>query len=294
MKKLNFLKENLDLKIISLILGILVWFNATTDEISVYTIPFKVSYTFQGLGDSLVIISELPEYLTASIKTSGKTFLRIKFSEKVVHKNLSNLRYGVNEVKFDYDDLPISLKDIEIFNVTPRTVPVQVDRIQRRKVPVKAVSILLQNNALFVKSINVIPESTTIIGPASIVSKIQFVPLEPIKIKKSSDTLSVARIENLRSNFLKIENNVDFTVKLTLDTLYPDSIWLRSKKFEQRIKIAFLRPADYKISSKTFIIRTIPVDSTETLSFYKLEVDAPPPIKIVSVEPEMIPIRRSD
>ncbi|MDI6851021.1 MAG: hypothetical protein QMD82_03680 [bacterium] len=294
MKGLSFIKENLGLKIISLILGIIVWFNATTDEISVYTIPFKISYTFQGLGDSLVIINRLPEYINASIKTSGKTYLRIKFSEKVVYKNLSNLRYGINEVKFDYEDLPLSLKDIEIFSINPRTILVQVDRIQKRTVPVKVVSVLLQNNNLFVKSISVSPETTTIIGPASIVSKIQFLPLEPIEVKKSSDTLFISKVEKLNNDFLKIENTEGFKVRLSLDTLYRDSTFLRIRKFEQRIKITFLRPADYQVSNKSFNIKATLIDSLESLSVYKIEVEAPQPLKILSIEPEMVTIKKSN
>uniref|UniRef100_A0A7V4E4X9 YbbR-like domain-containing protein n=1 Tax=candidate division WOR-3 bacterium TaxID=2052148 RepID=A0A7V4E4X9_UNCW3 len=294
MKSLSFIKENLGLKIISLILGIIVWFNATTDEISVYTIPFKLSYTFQGLGDSLVIINKLPDYINASIKTSGKTYLRIKFSEKVVYKNLSNLRYGINEIKFDYEDLPISLKDIEIFNINPRTILVQVDRVQKRKVPVKVVSVLLKNSTLFVRSINVNPETTTIIGPASIVNKIQFLPLEPIEVMKSVDTLFVAKVEKLNNDFIRIENGEGFKVRLSIDTLYKDSIFLRSKKFEQRIKIAYLRPSDYQVSHRSFNIKTTLIDSLESLLVYKLEVEATPPLKILSVEPEMVTVKKSN
>jgi hypothetical protein len=114
MKVIKILTENLHLKIIALILGIFIWINAATDEISLYRLNFEVKYITQDLGDTLVILSELPQKISVTVKTTGKSYLKSRFSRKVIYKRVENFSHGTNLIAFTQEDIPLSLRENEI------------------------------------------------------------------------------------------------------------------------------------------------------------------------------------
>ncbi|HOK22407.1 MAG TPA: hypothetical protein PKU94_04900 [Candidatus Hydrothermia bacterium] len=291
--KFKRLTENLDLKIISLLLGVVVWFNAVTDDISVYSLSFKVEYSIQDLGDTLVIISDLPQSVNTSIKTSGKTFLRLRFSDRYIHKNIQNLRYGINEIKFSYEDIPVSLKDIEIFSINPQSFFINVDRKISKPLQVKPSTITIQDELLTLKKATISPETATVRGPASIVGNMQYLTLEPVKVKKSTDTLIEVKLEQIANSYIEIPAITrPFLVKMTFDSLKVDSIYLRTAVSREKIKVTYLKPYDLTpITSKMFKVTALPIDSTGEIKFYKISVSASPPIRVKSVEPEIITVQ---
>lgn len=289
MKRLKSVTENFGIKIISLLLGFIVWFNATTDDISIYSLTFKVKYTLPDLGDSLVIMSELPQNVKTSIKTSGKTYLRLRFSDRYIHKNIQNLRFGINEIKFSYEDIPVSLKDVEIFTINPQNVFINVDRKMRMKVPVKPGIVVVQDEALVVKNISVHPESVSITGPASVVGNIQYLSLEPAKVKKSTDTIVEAKLENSVNSLFELQPpQTSFTLKLVYDSLQLDSTYLRTGIPNQRVKVTYYKPYNLTASSRMFRLKTSPIDSSGEVKFFKVSVDASPPIRVKAIDPEII------
>lgn len=286
------LKENFGLKVVSLLIGIIVWFNATTDEVSVFNVTFNVQYSYDQLGDSLIITSHLPENIRVLIKTTGKNYLKLKYSKNSIHKNLQNIKYGINEIKFDYGDIPVSLKDVEIFNIYPQSFFISVDRIGKKAVPVKISTIITQSENLYIKQTKIYPESAFVSGPLSMINNIKFLLLEPIKVKKISDTIFTVSIENFNEKLITLEDTKTYSVFLVLDTLISDSISIKLKDIPQRVTISYWRPTDFKPETKHFKISKEIVDSTAQFVFYKINVETTSPLKVKSVEPEMISIQR--
>jgi len=287
-KLLKTITENLHLKIISLVLGILVWANAVTDDVSVYRLNFTVKYITQGLGDSLQIVSQLPEKANVSIKATGKTYIKLNFSRREVIKTLKGLKVGTNDVRFTEEDLPIPLKEVEVLAIEPELIRLEVDSVVRRKVPIRPEDLVITDEFVEVVDVKVTPDSILVIGPSLLVKKLQYVQTEKVVVRNLEDTLHTVGLKELPSEFFKIENQKQkCQVKLTLRPLALDTISIPTK-FKQKIQVIVLKSQGLKISQKDLKIKMIPMDTTGPVKFYKPEIITPLPIKIKAVIPEIV------
>lgn len=291
MKILRHISENLHLKIISLILGLFVWINAITDDISLYKLNYEIVYVFQDIGDSLMVVNELPQKIEVTVKTTGKNYLKLRFSKRLIIKNAGKVKYGTNIIPISQEDIPISLRETEIFSVKPEQVIIEVDRIENKKVPIFLGSVELSNELIEIRESSVHPESVFIAGPSSLVKRLQYIVTEPISVKSLSDTIHSVSINVLPKRFFKIDSTYKkVIVKLRLDTLTHATIELKTRFKGKNLKVAVIKPLTLQLQPQDFKIRYLPIDSLPEMKFYKVEITPPARVKVTSIEPEIISV----
>ncbi len=291
MKVIKILTENLHLKIIALILGIFIWINAATDEISLYRLNFEVKYITQDLGDTLVILTELPQKISVTVKTTGKSYLKSRFSRKVIYKRVENFSHGTNLIAFTQEDIPLSLRENEIINIKPEKIVIEVDKIENRKIPVIPGDIQTTSELIEVTGWQVYPDSVNVKGPATLIKKLQKLYTEPVKVKSLNDTVIVASLTELPEKFFKVDTaHKKVTLKLTLDSLSYFTFDLKTKYKDKTVKITVLKKKDLELSPRDFKVLYEPLDSSPELKFIKVKVVSDKKVRVKSVEPEIIAI----
>lgn len=291
MKIFKQITENLHLKLISVILGLFVWFNAVTDDVSLYKLNYEIIYVFHDLGDSLMIVNELPQKIEVTLKTTGKNYLKLRFSKRLVIKNAGKVKYGTNTIPISQEDIPVSLRETEIFSVRPEQVIVEVDRIENKKVPIFPGPIELSNELIELRESSVYPESISIAGPSNLIRKLQYILTEPISVRSLSDTLHSASINVLPKRFFRIDSTYKkVTVKLRLDTLVYATIDLRTRFRGKTLKVTVIKPLTLQLEPQDFKVKFVPLDSLPEMKFYKVEITPPTRVKVASIEPEIISV----
>ncbi len=291
MKILKQISENLHLKIISLILGLFVWVNAITDDISLYKLNYEIIYVFQDLGDTLMVVNELPQKIEVTLKTTGKNYIKLRFSKRLIIKNAGKIKYGTNIIPISQEDIPVSLRETEIFSVKPEQVVIEVDRIENKKIPILPGHIELSNELIEIRESSVHPESILISGPSSLIRKLQYILTEPISIRSLSDTLHSVSINVLPKRFFKIDSTFKkVTVKVRLDTLTQATYELKTRFRGKTLKVIVVKPLALHLEPQDFKVKFIPIDSTPEMKFYKVEITPPARVKVKSIEPEIISV----
>lgn len=291
MKFLKILTENIHLKIIALILGIFIWINAATDEISLYRLNFEVKYIIPNPGDSLVILTDLPQKISVTVKTTGKSYLKSRFSKKVIYKNVEKLSHGGNSITFSQEDIPLSLRENEIISIVPEKITIDVDKIESRKIPIFPGDIQTASEFIEVTGWQVYPDSVIVKGPATLIKKLQRIYTQPVKVKDITDTLLETSLMELPEKFFKVDSAYrKITLKLTLDSLSNFTLELKTKYKDKTVKITGLKKRDLELSPKDFKVLYEPLDSAAELKFIKIKVVSNKKVKISSVEPEIIAI----
>jgi YbbR domain-containing protein len=162
-------RESLLRLLLSLVLALALWLYISNKEdpriVQDYPYPVPVS------------VSTTPEGMTVTnITTLEPVFLRFRRTDPNVPitsgsfraiVDLAGLKPGLHRVPVQV----ITDPGIDVVGVRPTTIPVSIQRLQSKRVPVK-VAVLSQPPAGYGSSISFSPSSATVSGPADLVSQV--------------------------------------------------------------------------------------------------------------------------
>ncbi len=185
-------RRNLLLKITSIVLALIIWFNATTDRI--VEMPVRVNVGYYNLKDGLVVSNISSSIINSVIEARRRDFMIMKMfgREPVFNANLKEARKGEFRVAVDKSMIlfPITT-DMNIVRINqPDEIIYYIDSVYSKTVPVMPV-INGKPSEGYIRSSNAViePDKVTITGGRSVIDNIGYVETEVIDITGSTKTL---------------------------------------------------------------------------------------------------------
>lgn len=210
--------ENLGYKLIALLLALLLWFDVSTDEISVveYPVPLHVSVS----GSDMIVINELPAEVDVTFTGRGRDLLSLDRDQLLIEKEVRGAENDTLQIGLDPRDVRRPA-DIEVtpIAVTPSQIVVVTDRFMEKTVTLQPIGTPTAERGFEVVDVVVEPARVKIRGVTSEVSSI------------GSLALDLSQIESV-SGPLDLKMEIAIPESLRTVTVTPDSVRIRGRVVE--------------------------------------------------------------
>lgn len=257
-----------------LILSTILWFLNALNKSYVSEINLKVKYT--NFPEDKVLANAPPDELLVSVQENGFNLIRIKYFSRytpVIDINSFSRLHKLEESKSGNDFYVLTKNllepvkeemskkhgnDLDVLEISPDTIHFQLDKVSRKKVPVKPVVKLEFDNEYNVRgSISSMPDSILISGAERIIDTIEFVETKSKTLNSvhSDKMLDVELKEYTHVRFdekmvrltIPVERFTEKSVKCPVQTInVPDSLYLRI--FPNEVEVVFLVAiSDYEV-----------------------------------------------
>ncbi len=180
------LTSNMGLKILSLFIAALLWFNAVTEK--TYTVTRKIPLIFKNPPAGLQIVSNPPDSILLTMSASGKTLIQLSFFKPVAIVDLSKAREGANRIVISKKNIrfPTDLS-AKIVDIQPTFLNITLARKVRKKVKIVPLITGVPGKNLAVSKIKIeYPKNgrATLVGPRLWISKVTHIFTDSISINK--------------------------------------------------------------------------------------------------------------
>ncbi|MEO0234455.1 MAG: CdaR family protein [candidate division WOR-3 bacterium] len=224
----NFFKTNISLKLISLLIGFLIWFYAFIQEDLVITFPVRVNIITDD-EDMTFFIYDGSEI---EIEFSGKRkdFMMMKllkiFPQYEIRVENYDLRENEEELNFDNLLIPQQVNLVPIKFKGKRILKYYINRkiIKDVNVVLKFKGVLNQNIS-FYKDVEFEPKRIKISGPEILIKDLDFVESEEIDLSELKKSLSLKTKLKKISEFIEYEThyiNVKFFIERKIAKIFQD------------------------------------------------------------------------
>ncbi len=176
-------RENLGIKLAAIVLALLVYFHVRTEREDELT--FRVPVVLKGLPDSLTWTGEIPKDINVVLSGKLKNLLKLRLAPMHVAVDVSKAGPGRFQRTLSSGDVPVPAGSNLL--VTHFAGPERLDILIERKMS-KPVRVLPQvlgrppHGYVMTGPATASPESTTVTGPASVVSLTDSLYTEPIDV----------------------------------------------------------------------------------------------------------------
>jgi YbbR domain-containing protein len=189
--------RNLGLKVLAIALASLLWLTVAGQHIVERSL--RVPLEFRNIPKSLEIVGNTPDTIDVRVRGSSAVLTRLEPGEIVAVLDVSGARTGSRlfQVRADEVRAPFG---VEVTQVVPSTLALELERSARRRVPINA-SVDGQPAPGFVIGTKTVePSSVEVVGPESRVRQITEATTEPVSIKgaraRIRDTVNVGVIDS--------------------------------------------------------------------------------------------------
>jgi len=199
----GFFIHNWELKIASLIIAISLWFFVMLSGRSNVTIDVPLS--FINLPQELEIVDP-PVSVKVHIEGPASILKSLRGDELRSVVDLRNTKAGraVFSLSQKNIDLPETLIVTEL---EPETISIKIEERMKKTVRIKPAITGLPEKGFVISDIMVEPETVTLEGPRSVISKIKKVRTEPLDINGINSDLKYRANLNISSNHIKKDIN---------------------------------------------------------------------------------------
>jgi YbbR domain-containing protein len=180
------LRRNPGLKAVSLLLAFLLWFSINVSERDAegtIELPLRV----RSLASGLVVTSQPAKPIAITVRGPRTILDGIDERRERIALDLGDASPGEERVKLSADmirpELPRRLK---IIRIEPASVKFRIERLARRRLPVKAELAGLPPLG-YTAETNVAPGDVDVSGPASKVDELKEIKTEPIELHGAPD-----------------------------------------------------------------------------------------------------------
>jgi YbbR domain-containing protein len=191
----DWFSSNAAFQVLAVLLALLAWVFVNSGR----TIEQKREVRLQYLQVPKGLVFHRVPLKEFKVDLSGSLYrLRtIKDEDLVYVVDLSQARAGANRVEVDLDNMRLPL-DVEAMHPNPKFFYVHLEEVYVRSLPIKPIYLGALREGFAVSEIRTSPESITLTGPRSVVSKLENVEIEiPVAGKDSSFSLQVKPKINL-------------------------------------------------------------------------------------------------
>lgn len=186
----GLLFDNLGLKLVALLIGLLVYLNVYTDRPNRMLLSFPIE--IEDLGDSLSLSGPVPAVVQAELRGTGKQLLKLRLTEPPLRISLAGVGTGRFTRALGPEDLPLPPDEGPTVErlLGPRMLEITVERRIRRRVAVAPrIEGAPAQGYAWPGDVLAIPGELEVTGPRSAVAGLDSLRLRPISIAGKRDTV---------------------------------------------------------------------------------------------------------
>ncbi len=190
---LNFFRQNIFLKILSLVFAIILWFFVVLEDKVEQDVDVFIHY--QHVPKGLMLVNTPPNKI--HVKVVGPRSILRNLSRKTLSLNidLSEFERGRHLVVLHPKDIPLPA-GLEIIGIQPEKIEIVLERIASRLVPVEPMLEGSPPSGWKLVKVTVIPSKVRIRGPESLVYRIKRLRTKPIDISNlKGEVVRVVELE---------------------------------------------------------------------------------------------------
>ena len=189
--------RNVRLKILALLLASLLWFTVAGEHVVERSL--RVPLELRNAPESLEIVGNAPDSVDVRLRGSSAVLSRVQPGEIIAVLDLGAARTGSRlfPIRADQVRAPFG---IEVSQVIPNTIALDLERAARRRVPVVPATEGNPAPGYVVGRISAEPDTVEIIGPESRLHQITEATTEPVSVKDARapvrDAVSVGVLDS--------------------------------------------------------------------------------------------------
>ncbi len=215
----GFFQNNLSLKLVSLLIGFLIWFYAFVQEELTMTIPVQVNILTKGEESSYLIYDG--SKIDIDFSGKRKDFLLIKFLKKfpVYEIKIEDDYFGEREETLTFENVFVPAQ----INLTPlkfkgkKFLRFYIDKKVTKDVPiVLKFKGMLNQKISFYKDIELDPKRVLVTGPEKLLNNIDYLESEEIDLSKLKKSQSLKVKLRSSDEFIEYKNSI-ITVKFYIE-----------------------------------------------------------------------------
>jgi YbbR domain-containing protein len=258
------LLENIWIKVVALLMGLLLWFHVATEKVYKYRLSLPI--TDIVLGERLTLVDAPPDSMTVVVSASGKQLLRQKWRERGMKISATQLSIGHHTINLTTANTSLAgagsfmiLDEV----VSPTSMLLYVDYTAETQVEVAPDITAIPDEGFSIKRIsNPDPEEITLIGARSQVRKVTTVSTEPRKLTGLRDNLMLT---------LPLVGPAGYQMTLKPDsvTITIEIVAVKTKVFEDIPIVVYNAPSGKAVSTQPSALRielTGPPEDIDLLS----------------------------
>ncbi len=218
-KTWRFVRRDLFLKIISIVLALLVWYGAGDKQPAEYTV--NVPLEIKNVSDDLILLGEIPDVVQARIRGRGR-FFKFRLTEFVAVIDASEAEPGLLLRPITINDVVVPNEiDAEVREViVPRLLRVEVDKKARRRVAVEPVLAGTPPAGFTVVGMpGATPDAVDIVGPERVVAGLRSVRLEDLNVSRLRGPVALRRLVDLSTLPMVEATPAEVEVQVAIDRL---------------------------------------------------------------------------
>lgn len=225
-------RKDLRIKIVIFIFGIILWSNINLEQI--YETDIVVPIKTTGLSKNMTFLEKIPEEARVKIKGNGKVLMLLDKQEDLFFNlDISTVEGRANFFLNDAIFINKTADDIELLSViNPEFIPVALDTLERKKVPIKVDNININLLAGYVTTgkLSIKPDSIIISGPQTKLKSIEYVETDKLSLKDTEKP-----VETEISLKLKNSDIIDYSHEKV--EIYQNIVRKGSYKFKKLIRL---------------------------------------------------------
>ncbi len=171
------LTENLGLKVLSLVLGITLWYAVARDQGAEFA--FSIPLELRNVPEGLEVVEESVQQVDVRLRGPSEILRRLTPRDFRVGVDLSEAEPGERVAYLTPDDVAVPF-GARVLRVTPASVQIALDRTVERTVNVIPRVSGAPAEGFELVGIELSPQTITVIGPATQVRSLEQVTTEPV------------------------------------------------------------------------------------------------------------------
>lgn len=175
--------RNLGLKVLALALAVLLWLNIAGEHMVERS--FRVPLEFRHIPETLEIVGNAPDTVDVRLRGSSALLSRVQPGEIVAVLDLGGARAGSRLFHIRSDEVRAPF-GVEVSQVTPSTLALELEKSARRSVPVVPATDGEPAPGFVVGRKTADPPTVEIVGPESRVRQVTEATTEPVSVKDAT------------------------------------------------------------------------------------------------------------
>jgi YbbR domain-containing protein len=215
---MNFLRKyvfhNFSLKLLSLGVAVLLWMAVTRDPVA--EVALNVPIEFHNAPEHLEISSETIPQVQVRVRGPVRAVRDLSASEVHAVIDLANVQPG--ERTYDLSPAHIRVPDgVQVVQAVPAQIRISFDRRETRQVEVKPRVIGTFASGYRIQQVTALPQSVTIVGPASNVRGVEAAITDPVDASGVVGTATFVTHAYVSDPLVRLANPTPIRVTVTTE-----------------------------------------------------------------------------
>ncbi|MBN2233238.1 MAG: YbbR-like domain-containing protein [Deltaproteobacteria bacterium] len=172
--------NNLNLKILSLIIAVLLWFFVIGESKTEQGMEIPVE--FKGIPEAVTIVNDVPSAIHIRVKGSATLLRPLNDKPPIFSVNLSAADIGENIVLLDQKYLKNLPLGVAVVDISPVSITVVLDRIVEKRLPVEVTTVGAVPPGYVLSRLAAVPETVLVRGTRTYLEDIERIATKPVNL----------------------------------------------------------------------------------------------------------------